>query len=235
VTGSVAPNVTADDATTTVLVANKNANNAIDISVTIPNYVNDALNIIGVGDATDLKLDSAFSTFKECCTGTVINGSANGSTSIGLYVEGGPFTIIGVPLPPILKRWVTLDALAVTLTGSGTGSIKGNYDGCVDNTNWSGSGGSFSASIDVGGEVKFSTPKKVIVVQGSVGGSTGVSEKISVSSPNLLLTGHWDGLTVKGKVVLKTKKLINISKEVAVPILDEKTIPQLTITLPALN
>jgi hypothetical protein len=51
----------------------------------------------------------------------------------------------------------------------------------------------------------------------------------------LLLTGHWDGLTVKGKVVLKTKKLINISKEVAVPILDEKTIPQLTITLPALN
>jgi len=51
-----------------------------------------------------------------------------------------PLPIPGFPLPPSLKDYVTLDALAVSIKG-GTGvELTGGYNGCSGITQWDGSG-----------------------------------------------------------------------------------------------
>ncbi|MEW6518572.1 MAG: hypothetical protein AB1461_04085 [Thermodesulfobacteriota bacterium] len=222
-----------DDATALISIVNSEVQTGISVKFEIPNYVNDALRIIGIGDKTDLKLDSAFTTFTTCCFGTTINESTDGNAKLGLFVDGGPFTIVGFPLPPSLKNWVTLDALSVTVSGNGSGAIDGKHDGCTDAIAWSGAG-SLAVGVEVKGEVKIKASGNAIVIEGSVGGSSEISEGIAVSAPNLLLSGDWNGLIVAGKIHIELLSGLKIKKEIKHILLDNLEIPLVTIPLPSL-
>lgn len=234
ITASITPESTLDDAKTTILVVNKDHKQKISLDFKIPNYVNDALKLIGVGEDLDLKLEGGFSRFIECCAGVSTKNSVSGSTTIGLYANAGPYTIVGIPLPPVIKKYVTLDALAVSVSGSGSATLKGDYSGCDDATRWSGSG-DLKTGIDLGGEVKAKSPSETLVIKGSLKGKTGVTETIKVESPNIALSGKWDGLTVEGQVKLTYRTLKLVEEPVSVSILKERPIPQVAIELPPLK
>lgn len=223
-----------DDASSVILVVNKNNKDGISLDFKIPNYVNDALNIIGVGEKADLTFTGGFSKFMECCSGTSVVTSKSGSTTIGLSVDGGPFTIIGVPMPPVLNKYLSLKALAVTVSCDTTVAIDGDFAACQGITKWTGSG-DITAGVEAKGEAKVIAPGKIIIIQGAVSGSTSVTEKMTVSSQNILLSGNWNGLIAKGIIQIKIRKHLNIKKEVSKSIMDSSSIPQKTIPLPFLN
>jgi PPE-repeat protein len=237
ITASIALESTLDDAMTTLTVVNPGVKTAVGtkIKIEIPDYFSEALSKIGLAKKVVLNFNNSLSKNLDCCEYSKIKEGRELELSITIAATAGPFTIIGVPMPQGLKEYVTLDALAVTLTGIGKGlSIKGNYEGCQNSTQWSGSGG-FSANLGVGGEVKAKFPGEIIVIQGSIKGSTGVSETIAVDSPQVVLSGKWDGLSAEGQVTLKAFKLINIVKKISEPILAEKIFPRMSISLPTLE
>jgi hypothetical protein len=142
----------ADDATTTIMVTNSSNKFKSDINVKVPNYVSEPLKTLGLSEKLDLSLSSKFDRFWECCS-TFASSSVDGSTNIKLDVSNGPFTIIGIPLPKNIKKYVTVDVLNVGLSGDGGAKITGNYKGCLDTTEWSGSG-TLSANINANAEAK---------------------------------------------------------------------------------
>jgi len=224
-----------NNATTTLLVVNKDQLREVSITMEIPNFVNDALKMIGVGEATDLRVNTSFTQFAECCRGEAVNHSTSGSAGIALHVDTGPFTIVGIPMPPKLKRYVTLDALAVGIAGQGQTSINGNHDGCADFTLWSGSG-EITAGIDVGGEVKVVSPSEVIVFEGALKGSTRVSQEMKVESKQISISGNWDGLLVGGRIHIRILGGLKIKpEEISRNILKPKTIPIINVPLPDLS
>jgi hypothetical protein len=151
VTASIGSGLT-DDATTTIMVTNSGNKFNSDINVKVPNYVSEPLKTLGLSEKLNLSLSSKFDRFWECCS-TFASSSVNGSTNIKLDVSGGPFTIIGIPMPKKIKKYVTVDVLNVGLSGDGGGKITGNYKGCLDFTEWSGSG-TLSAKINANAEAK---------------------------------------------------------------------------------
>ncbi len=233
VTGSCGDG-TMDDATTKILVVNKEVEEGVSIDFKIPNYVNDALKVIGVGDKTDLTFGGGFSKSMQCCSGISAKNFTSGYTTIGLNIDAGPFTIIGIPLPASLEKFVKLKALSVTVTGSGNGTITGDYDGCQDIIKWSGSG-SLSAGIKATGEVRAKTPGEVVVIKGTLAGSTAVSEILTVESSRLIMSGNWEGLTVKGEVKLIIGKVSSVSRNAEKKILSAEPIPPMEVKFPSLN
>jgi len=221
-------------AATTVQVVNKESRQEVSVLLEVPNFVNDALKMMGVGEATDLRLATDFARFMECCSGASVRSSTTGSVGMGLHVHGGPFTIVGIPLPPAIREYVTLDALAVGVSGQARMSMEGEHHGCTDLTHWSGSG-DILAAIDVGGEVRILLPRQVIVFQGSIKGNTSVSKKISVSSQDLIVEGKWDGLIVAGDISLTYRTLIIKSEPILWEVLQEKPLKQSIIKLPSLK
>ncbi|MBW1671373.1 MAG: PKD domain-containing protein [Deltaproteobacteria bacterium] len=190
---------TADDATTTIMVVNSKIKNGKSISFEIPNFLNDVLKKIGLGDKTDLSVQESFKDFKECCEFGVFT-STDGTFSGNLSVDAGPFTIIGIPIPPKFKKWLAADLVNVTLSGGGSVAIDGSYKACEEDTDWSG-GGDFTAGVELGGMVKAKVPE-VIVLKGKIAGSTSINEKLSIDLAGLKLTPSWGGLTgvVSGEV-----------------------------------
>ncbi|MDF1613791.1 hypothetical protein [Desulfurivibrio dismutans] len=223
-----------NNAVSTVLVVNKDVKQTTSVAIEIPNYVNDALETIGVGDATDLRMATDFERYSECCSGTKVGSSTSGSATAGLHIDAGPFTIVGIPLPPKIKDYVTLDAMAVTVTGGTDAEINGNYDACQDSTQWSGSGG-LAATIEVGGEVKAQSPNEVVVFKGKLSGKSGVSQTLEVESAGLLISGEWSGLNVSGTISLRLRRMTIIEESVHRFMVDRKELLPAYVSLPVLN
>jgi hypothetical protein len=205
VTASCGPG-TADDATTTIIIVNNNVKNGKSISFEIPNFLNNVLKKIGLGDKTDLSVKESFKDFKECCEFGV-STSTDGSFTSNLSIDAGPFTIIGIPIPPKFKKWVAADLVNATLSGGGSVGIDGSYNACDNDTDWSG-GGDLTAGVKVGGMVKAKV-SEVIVLEGAIKGSTSITEKLSIDLANLKLTTNWGGLTgsVDGKIKIFRKEM----------------------------
>jgi hypothetical protein len=123
----------------------------------VPNYISEPLKTLGLSEKLDMTLDSKFDRFWECCS-TFASSSVDGSTNIKLNVSGGPFTIVGIPMPKNIKKYVTVDVLNIGLSGDGGAKITGNYKGCLDITEWSGSG-TLSAKINANAEAKAKIPE----------------------------------------------------------------------------
>ncbi len=197
---------TADDATTTIIVVNSNVKDGKSISFEIPNLLNDVLKKIDLGDKTDLSVKKSFNDFEECCEFGV-STSTDGTFAVTLSLGAGPFTIIGIPIPPKFKKWVAADLVNVTLSGGGSVAIDGSYNACDNDTDWSG-GGDLTAGVKVGGMVKAKVPE-VIVIEGAIKGSTSITEKLSIDLADLKLTTSWGGLTgsVGGKIKIFRKEM----------------------------
>ena len=202
VTASCGPGAE-DDATTTITVVNSNVKNGQSISFEIPNFLNHVLKRIGLGDKTELSVKSNFKDFKECCefgVSTSIGGTFTGNLS----VDAGPFTIIGIPMPPKFKKWVAADLLNVTLSGAGSVAIDGSYSACKKNTNWSG-GGDLTAGVELGGMAKAKA-SNIIVLEGTIKCSTSITEKLRAELTNLNISTNWGGLTGSVSVIIQTRK-----------------------------
>jgi hypothetical protein len=202
-----------------------------DINVKVPNYVSEPLKTLGLSEKLNLSLSSKFDRFWECCS-TFASSSVDGSTNIKLDVSNGPFTIIGIPLPKNIKKYVTVDVLNVGLSGDGGAKITGNYKGCLDTTEWSGSG-TLSANINVSAEAKANI-LKVLIIQGKLSGNSGVSQNIKTNDDKLLVSSKWDGLNIVGQITYKYKLIYHTDK-VNYSILEKKEMPQIQIALPSLR
>jgi hypothetical protein len=222
---------TADDATTSIIVVNSNVKNGKSISFEIPNFLNDVLKKIGLGDKTDLSVKESFKDFKECCEFGVFT-STDGTFSGNLSVDAGPFTIIGIPIPPKFKKWVAADLVNATLSGGGSVGIDGSYNACDNDTDWSGEG-DLTTGVEVGGMVKAKVPE-VIVLEGAIKGSTSITEKLSIDLVDLKLTTNWGGLTGKvgGKIKIFRKKM---TFKASRTYFEKGGLLPVTIPLPSLN
>ena len=118
------------------------------------NYVKKPLEIIGLGDKIDISAKDDFKDFRECCVFGVAQ-SKDGSFSVSLSVDAGPFTIVGGPIPPKFKDYLAADLLNITLFGVGSVELSGNYKACDNNTTWSG-GGDLTAELKLGGRADHS-------------------------------------------------------------------------------
>lgn len=113
------------------------------------------------------------------------------------------------------------------------GTFEGEYNSCLNSPLWSGSASIF-VTFEAGAEVAARFPGEIIIIEGEVKGETGITEKITVKTPNLIVAGNWDGLTVKGAIKLKTYGGFNAGGEAKETILDPKVMPVLTFALPSL-
>lgn len=189
-----------DEAATTITVVNSKVKTTKGISFEIPNYISKPLKVIGLADKIDISAKDDFKDFKECCVFGVAQ-STDGSFSVSLSVDAGPFTIVGVPIPPKFKKWVAADLLKTTLSGVGSVGLNGSYKACEYNTIWSG-GGDLAVRVKVGGLVKAKLPK-VIILKGEIAGSTIVTEKLRTELTNLKITTNWGGLTASSLIKIE--------------------------------
>jgi len=221
-----------DEATTTITVVNSNVKTIKGLSFKIPNYVKKPLEVIGLAQKLTLKVSNNYNSFIECCAVGAAT-STDGKTSVGLAIDAGPFTIFGFPLPGVVKKFVTLDVLTITLSGSGNVEIKGKYAACEDETNWSG-GGSLKGGIETASEVKAKI-SKYFVIQGKLAGSMGVTETLEVLVSEIKVTSNWDGLNAAGLIIIKTP-VGNIEPyEVSIDVIKGKKLPVFYISLPSLK
>jgi hypothetical protein len=195
-----------DEATTTITVVNSNVKTIKGLSFEIPNYIKKPLEIIGLGDKVDLSVETSFKDFKECCVFGVAQ-SADGSFTGDLSINAGPFTIIGIPVPPKVKKYAAAEVNA-TLSGKGSVGINGSYKACEEISEWSG-GGDLTAGIDMGGEITANVPY-ALVLKGEIKGSTSITEKLTAELTNLKITTNWGGLTgkVSGEIQLFGRRII---------------------------
>jgi len=231
VTASSGAGMASDEATTTITVVNSNVKNDKSVSFEIPNLLNEVLKKIALGEKTDLSVKGNFKDFKECCEFGMAT-SLGGSLNANLSVDAGPFTIIGIPLPPKAKKWVAADLLNVALSGGGNVGIDGSYKACNDNTDWSGAG-NLTAGVELGGEVTVKVPQ-VIILKGEIKGSTNITEKLSTDLTNLKLTTNWGGLTglTSGKIRIFRRE---ITFEASRTYFEQDNLLPVTIPLPALK
>jgi len=230
ITASCGPG-TADDATTSIMVINSNIKNVKSVSFEIPNFLNDVLKKIGLGDKTELSVQESLKEFKECCESGVFT-SADATFSGDLSVNAGPFEIIGIPIPQKFKKWVAADLVHVNLSGGGSISIEGSYKACEECTNWSG-GGDLTAGVKLGGTVKAKVPE-VIVLKGEITGSTSINEKLETELTNLNISTNWGGLTGAVSGTVQTK-LGNWGISASATYFDKGNFLPVTIPLPSLK
>jgi len=221
-----------DQATTAITVVNSNVKNDKSVSFEIPNLLNEVLKKIALGEKTDLSVKGNFKDFKECCEFGMAT-SLGGNLNANLSVDAGPFTIIGIPLPPKAKKWVAADLLNVALSGGGNVGIDGSYKACEDNTDWSGAG-NLTAGVELGGEVTVKVPQ-VIILKGEIKGSTSITEKLSTDLTNLKLTTNWGGLTGSGSVVIIIGSNEILKFEASRTYFEEGDLLPVTIPLPSLK
>ncbi len=222
-----------DEATTTITVVNSNVKSGKSISFETPNYVKKPLEVIGLADKIDIAAKDDFKDFKECCVFGVAQ-STNGSFSVSLSVDAGPFTIVGVPIPSKFKKWVAADLLNITLSGVGSVGLNGSYKACEYNTIWSG-GGDLIAEVKAASLVKAKLPK-VIILKGEIAGSTSITENLSTDLTNLTLTTSWGGLTASGAIELIILEDITVVKfKTSRCFFAKDNLSPVTIALPSLE
>ena len=180
--------------------------------------------------------------------------SSGGSLVCKLSIDAGPFTIVGVPIPPKFKEYVAADALNVTLSGEGNVNITGSYKACENNTTWSG-GGDLTAGVNAGCMVKAKFPK-VIVLKGKIAGSTSITEKLSIEDQTvqrittnlggltgdvsgtikiLKITTNWGGLTASGSIAILIRKRKILYFEASRTCFEKGDLKPVTINLPPLK
>ncbi|MDY6823008.1 MAG: hypothetical protein SWH68_04300 [Thermodesulfobacteriota bacterium] len=197
VTASTSTGPYADTAETTLTVVNENIKTGMSVDISVPNYIIEPLKTIGLADALDLSITTSFQEFTQCCNfgpGT----STDGDFAVSLSVGAGPYTIVGVPIPPKWKDYVAADLLNASLGGSGDVKITGKYAVCDDITTWGGSG-DITAEVELASQVTANVPT-VIVVNAKVSGSSDITETLGAQGSDLLITTNWGGLTVTGSV-----------------------------------
>lgn len=132
-------------------------------------------------------------------------------------------------------EYVTLDALAASLSGRADATLSATYSECTSSApTWSGSG-SISADLTVGGQVKASTPGKLFILKGKVSGATDVAETLTTRDSNLIVEGNWGGLEVSGTITLRLGKNFSVSGKIQQKLIESRTIPSLSLPLPQLN
>lgn len=219
-----------DEATTTITVVNSNSKNEIIVSFNIPNKLNEVLKKIALGDKTDFSLNSNFVDFMKCCE----FGAApamSGSLDVDLFVDAGPFTIIGIPLPPKLKKYVSADALNVSLSAGSDAKVSGSYNPCIDKSEWAG-GGDLTAGVKVGGEITAKI-SEIIILKAEVKGSTSITEKLSIEDlTKLRVTTNWGGLTVAASGEIEVTRFGCISFKASKTYFEQDNLLPVTIPLP---
>jgi hypothetical protein len=118
------------------------------------------------------------------------------------------------------------------LSGDGGAKITGNYKGCLDVTEWTGSG-TLSANVSANAEAKAKFPG-VFIFHGKISGNTGVYQSIKAKDTNLLVSSEWEGLDMKGMIKFKALKLI-FNTNINHSLIKKNDIRQVSIPLPALN
>lgn len=202
------------------------------ISIEVPNQVNDVMKMIGLGEETDLSITCNFPNFQECCVFGIAR-SVNGSANIVLSVSTKPLTIVGVPIPPTFKKYVSADLLYVILSGGADIFVNGNYNACEQQTKWGG-GGSLKAGIEAGCMAKAEI-SEVLVIKGKISGSTGVTEKLSVDATNLKIATSWDGLKASGQILIIVRNFLDLDFGVSRTYLKKDKFPLFTVSLPSFN
>jgi hypothetical protein len=188
---------------------------------------------IGLGDKTDLSVKESFKDFEECCEFGV-STSTDGTFAVTLSIGAGPFTIIGIPISPKFKKWVSADLLNVTLSGEGSVGIDGSYSACDNDTDWSG-GGDLTAEVEVGGELTLNAPD-IIVIKQEIKGSTSITEKLRTESTNLNISTNWGGLTgsVSATIQIRKRKILEF-KPTSKTYFEQGGLLPVTIPLPSLQ
>lgn len=207
VTAYSGTSMASDEKSTTITVINNNVKTGTDVSFDIPNYISKPLEALGLADKVVISVKNSYERFMECCSPEAAS-SAKGNTSVGLNVAAGPFAIIGIPLPPKAKKWVSADLVNITLSGEGDVAIDGSSNACEDTTQWSG-GGDLTAGVKVGGDLTLKVPY-VIVLKKEIKGSISITEKLGIDLSNLKITTNWGGLTglVSGEIQLFGRRTI---------------------------
>lgn len=221
-----------DEKSTTITVVNSDVKDNVGVSFEIPNYFNQVLSKIGLADKTELSVGTSFKECKECCdfgVGSLVSGGITGKLSIGTE----PLTIIGIPLPSKIKKWVSADLLNVTLSGEGDMAIDGSYNACEDNTQWGG-GGNLTLGVKLGGEVKAKA-SEVVILKGEIKGSTSMTENISTELTNLNVSTSWSGLTGMIASTIEIYRRTLISFEAKKTYFEKGNILPATISLPSLK
>ncbi|MBN1932539.1 MAG: hypothetical protein JW786_13130 [Desulfobacterales bacterium] len=221
-----------DEKSTTITVVNSDLKNSIGLSFEIPNYFNQVLSTIGLGDKTELSVGSSFKKWKECCNfgvGSLVSGEITGNLSIGAE----SFTIIGIPLPSRVKKWVSADLLNVSLSGEGSMAIDGSYNACEDKTQWSG-GGNLTVAVKLGGELKLIL-SHVIIIKQEIKGCTSISENFTAELTKLNVSNNWSGLTgmIAGTIEIYRRTFISFKTKKTY--FEKGNILPVTISLPSLK
>jgi hypothetical protein len=125
--------------------------------------------------------------------------------------------------------------LKLSISSGSDITITGKLDGCNSIPDWSG-GGKLKAGLEAKGEAAVKTPGKVIVIEGSVSGSTDVTETLATVGSNITLAGKWGGLTASGAIELIVRNFITIGPiEASQQLIKEKNLGEISLPLPSLT
>lgn len=202
ITASITQKSILDDATTTFTVVNPEVKTDVETNLDIktPDYISKTLSKVGLADKAKLEFSNSLSKKLNCCGYSKIEEGRELTFSIALGAEAGPFTIIGVPLSPRVKDYVSLDLLNLSLSGKAEVAVTADHDPCARRTSITG-GGEITATADLGGDLtlKYS---RVLVINFHVGGKTSISEKFTPNNGKLFASASWGGLTasIDGKI-----------------------------------
>jgi hypothetical protein len=217
ITASIASGSSLDDATAVLNVVNPKIKSTVgtSIDVEMPNFIADVLSKVGLADKVELKLKNSLGYGLNCCSYSSIRKAPELKIFVELGAEAGPFTIVGIPLPPSVKNYVTLDLLNLILSGSGKAEITANHDSCIPATTVAG-GGAITGEVDLGGELKLKT-FRVLVLEVRISGSTSITENFFPAGNGMInASASWGGLTgtVRGKLIVfgKTIEIVPTSR-----------------------
>lgn len=220
-------------ASTVIDVVNKDYKTTSGVGIEIPNFLTEPLEKLGLVDKLKFELQNNYNFFTECCIDGPID-STSGETTLGVIAEFDEMTLIGVPLPKAVKKYVTLDAVQATLTGRGDVKIKGESSGCQATETWSG-GGSVSVRFELNAMAKSTDPWNYVLIEAKVGGKTDIKETLTILSNQLNASGGWGGIIAAGKIKMQIFGFDTTTFFVEHTFVPGKSIPTFSIDLPSLK
>ena len=222
-----------NEASTVINVVNKDNKTTSGVKFEIPNLLTGPLEKLGLVDKLKFELQNNYNLFTECCSDGPID-STSGETALRVVASSEGLTLIGVPLPPAFKKYVTLDLFQTKLSGRGDIKIMGESKACEATEIWSG-GGSVSVGLEMNAVAKVTDPKKYLLIEGKIGGGTDISQTLTVYSTQLDASGKWGGLTVAGKIIVQTFGFDAPEFFVSHTVISGKATPPFSIEMPSLK